>query len=235
MVKLPISWWRDKNWNSNNRTETLPLELIIECYYYGNGDTNNTIKQSKNMVPLTKKQEQLLSEIHEYDECIKSILVDLGEWEYITLNRNGAAMVMMPVELIELGNLYSFRGHNWLQLENYKMASADFTQAIKFLGESNNYYGRGKAQYELGCFEKSFKDFTEAIEISPDDVDYYYMRAKSGYMLGISYYQGVVKDLVKVIELDRENAEYYILTTFLSDYHFSSPKKTNKKTNQSRV
>jgi hypothetical protein len=61
------------------------------------------------------------------------------------------------------------------------------------------------------------------------------MRAKSGYMLGISYYQGVVKDLVKVIELDRENAEYYILTTFLSDYHFSSPKKTNKKTNQSRV
>ena len=80
--------------------------------------------------------------------------------------------------------LYSLRGNNFIEINEYQKAEADYTKAIDLDPENDeNYYFRGFFYlWTLQDYEKAIADFTSAIDSDPDDA-YNYISMGDAYFL----------------------------------------------------
>ena len=74
----------------------------------------------------------------------------------------------------ESAEFYYKRGNEKYDLEDFKGALSDYTEAIKINPKDGDaYYGRGYAREMLKDFKGALSDYTEAIKINPKDAELY--------------------------------------------------------------
>jgi tetratricopeptide (TPR) repeat protein len=86
------------------------------------------------------------------------------------------------------------RGDSYMKQDDYALAIAEYTQAIRL--DANNlqaYNKRGQAYYYLGNFDRAIADFNQAIRLSPNSSVLFYNRGlayedKDEYALAIADY-----------------------------------------------
>jgi tetratricopeptide (TPR) repeat protein len=125
-------------------------------------------------------------------------------------NRKGIESLTKAIALSPLsGDAYAMRGSLRLNLQDYRRAARDFTQAIK-LGEGTGwevYAGRASAYYFLGNFRRSIRDFTTAESLGSAGPELYLMR---GTMLQLQEKQHrALADFERLVEISPDNAPAY--------------------------
>jgi tetratricopeptide (TPR) repeat protein/V8-like Glu-specific endopeptidase len=107
-----------------------------------------------------------------------------------------------------MSTTYADRGNAYLQLEEYKLAINDYTQAIKIDSQNAEYYAfRGGIYSFLKEYKQAIDDLTQAIKIDPKKATYYHLRGTT--YLQLKDYKQAIADYTQAIQLDPKNATYY--------------------------
>ena len=109
---------------------------------------------------------------------------------------------------INLNNerLYRLRAANFIEINEYQKAEADYTKAIELDPENDeNYYIRGNFyRYYLEDYNKAIADYTKAIELDPAN-PYNYFATGDAYGKNEQYNEALASYL-KAEELDKDKS-----------------------------
>ena len=124
------------------------------------------------------------------------------------LARSGTAKSFSQQSQSISAETYFIRGYEKTNLENYKGAIVEFTQAIRL--NPNNaiaYHMRGYSKYMLGQHYAAIADLNTAIQLQPNYAIAYYMRGRA--KAGLGQYIAAIADLNTAIRLQPNNADAY--------------------------
>jgi len=102
---------------------------------------------------------------------------------------------------------YNENGINYAESEEYQLAIADYTRAIRIDPDYvDAYHNRGVAYGKLGNYEDAIADYTRFLRINPDYTAAYRNRGVAKKRAGLSY----CSDYKKACDLgDEDCCEWY--------------------------
>ena len=100
-------------------------------------------------------------------------------------------LILLLVPMIGFGQTaeeYHNRGNEYMELEKYYEAIAEYSKAIKLNpDDADAYYNRGIAYRKLGNYKDAIVDYSSAIKINPDDAYAYKNRGIAKKNSGLPY------------------------------------------------
>ena len=94
---------------------------------------------------------------------------------------------------------YSYRGEEYLKIEEFNSAYQDFTRVIKLKPRTKEGYKiRGNILVDAGKYANAYRDYSYGLSIDSTDVDLYFNRAITAYTLGA--YDNANMDLNAIIK-----------------------------------
>lgn len=127
------------------------------------------------------------------------------------LMRNPEAQIAKCTEAIRLNPddamEYVSRGLVYECMNDFDMAIADYSAAIRLDPAGVLYYSRGDMYLRKGDTEQAIADYTEAIRLDPDFADAYFNRGCAYNRKG--NYDQAIADYTKTISLDTDYKEAY--------------------------
>ena len=122
-----------------------------------------------------------------------------------------------PLGHLSLSDAFMYRGIAHYGLQDYKLATADYAEAIRLQSDYfEAYYNRGLSYQQIDDSQRAIADFTAAIRLRPDNADAHFRRGYEYKRIGD--FQRAVSDFSEVIRLAPDHADaYYFRGTVYED------------------
>jgi tetratricopeptide (TPR) repeat protein len=145
------------------------------------------------------------------DRTLQSLVSDVRQTPAVTASAGyGERQNTQPTTV----GTYLDRGILFLSRNDWDMAIADYTQAIRLNPNlAAAYDGRGFAYYQKGEYDRAIADYTQAIKLVPNNTVYSNNLAKTYDTRGFMYYNKrdyelAIADYNQAIKLDPDNTVY---------------------------
>lgn len=110
----------------------------------------------------------------------------------------------------EIQELYEKRGDLYYEMKQYAQSDLDYQKLCELNpGGVMGYMGLGRNAKAQGKYEEAIKQFDYVIKLHSDYSSGYSFRAES--LMGLKKYNEAVDDIIKALEIDRDDKAYYLM------------------------